>query len=150
MFAIGNSSTRTNATIVTATTPELALALAMGESYNALPNCLVGVTDLSGGKLAKIVEEPVEIESVEGVIMNVTEDVILVDMIREELNEVESFVTDSEGTWMVGKDEFGVLFMINESEWSYWYGEAGELEIMGAYDRACMMTLRKDFNLIAA
>jgi hypothetical protein len=124
----------------------------MGESYVPMPTVLVGTKNLAGVENVKIIHEPVAVVEVETpeVLMDVVEDVILESEIDNELVEVLGFFTQKKVTWARIQTENGNQFDVPENEWAFEYGDAGEMELMSAYDRASIMALRKTHNLIAA
>lgn len=139
--------------IITAATAELSIELAMDPYFVDMPDVLVGTVNRAGEENVKIVHEPVaEVEpelAEEGMeILKVEEDVILESLIDNELVEVIGFTTTEGVTWAMIRTESGALFDVPENEWASEYGEDGELEIMSAYDRASMISLRKSFNLV--
>lgn len=155
MNVTGTASLSTYPAVVCATTAEESLRLAMGESYVPMPDALVGTTKLNGELNAKTVHvaEVAEIEPVAEVdseMIPVVDSVIVEDVTSEtgELNEVIGFSSDDSGNWAWVRDESGTLFLVSEDEWSVWYGEAGEIELMNAVDAAWLASMRS--NLVAA
>lgn len=138
--------------IVTAATAELSISLAMDPYFVDMPDVLVGTINRAGEENVKIVHEPVaEAEPEEDMIISVTEDAILEDVTTGELNEVICFTENAEGMVSVlVRGEDGAMSYVAESDWAYFYGEAGEIELMGTYDRASMLKLRAEFGITPA
>lgn len=154
MNVTGTASLATFPAIVTATTAEESLRLAMGESYVPMPDVLVGTKNLAGELNAKIVHvaEVAEVaEEVDSEMLPVVESVIVEDLTSEgELNEVIGFSSDNEGNWAWVRDESGTLYLVSEDEWETFYGEAGTIELMDAVDRAWLASKRRELKPVAA
>ena len=106
-----------------------------------MPSVLVGTTNLAGElNKATVVEvaAPVVETTSEPEMMVPAVDVIVEDITSDgELNELKGFTQDTDGVvWATVANESGDLFMVSENEWAVFYGEAGELEIMGAFDKS--------------
>lgn len=111
-----------------------------------LPTCLIGTRNLSGGMnvqpVIKLVSAPVAApvikgfeDNPEGEIMIPKDDVILEDA-DGDLYEVVGFITNGSTTNVRVRNIDGETCDISEDEWADTFGDFGELEIMGAFDRA--------------
>lgn len=141
---------------------EESIQLAMGDSYVSMPSALVGTTNVNGGLNAETVhvvesktvnETPLMPEEEESEMLPVAEMTIVEDITcNGELNEVVGFteLTDIGFIYAVVETERGDRFRVGEGDWKLFYGKAGELELLAAYDRAWLASKRKNSNLVAA